>query len=127
MTTILLIEDAQSIRDNTEEILTIAGYRVLTAENGRQGLSIARQERPDLILCDILMPLLTGYEVFNALKVSGKHKIPFVFVTGSAEEKEIQEALAMGADGYIIKPFDGDELLQVIQDVLIRAGRITVS
>lgn len=119
MQTILLIEDSQNIRENTAEILELGGYRVVTAENGKAGLASAFSELPDLVLCDIQMPLLNGYKVLLTLqRIEATRHIPFVFLTCSSEKKDLEAGLAMGASGYIIKPFEGNELLSSIATIL---------
>ena len=120
MKTVLFIEDNLQIRENTVELLELAGYRVLTAENGRNVLSLVKDQKPDIILCDILMPEVTGYEVFRELKGDeSAASIPFVFVTASAEKSQVQAGLNMGAVGYIRKPFTEEELLQTIEKCLM--------
>jgi CheY-like chemotaxis protein len=119
MATILLIEDNLEIRENITEILELEGYTILSAVNGRKGLTLARESLPDLILCDIMMPEMNGYEVFGSLKKEvSTADIPFIFVTASVEKKDIQVGLDMGAAGYIRKPFDNDELVKTIQSCL---------
>lgn len=119
MTTILLIEDSLEIRENTAELLELAGCDVVTASNGQLGISIAKDRLPGLILCDISMPEADGYEVFKQLKDHiSTSVIPFIFVTASVEKKEVQAGLDMGAAGYIQKPFDEDELLKTIDTCL---------
>jgi CheY-like chemotaxis protein len=116
MKQILLIEDNRDIRENTVEILELAGYRVAVAVNGSEGIDMATQLLPDIILCDVQMPVMDGLEVFRNLKANPQcAKIPFVFVTASAEKREIETALAMGADGYVCKPFEASELLDVVR------------
>ncbi len=119
MKTILFIEDNIEIRENITEFLELEGFAVLTAENGNEGIDMAKSNIPDLILCDVLMPLVTGYEVLTQLK---KHQatseIPFIFVSASTEKKDIQVGLDMGADGYIRKPFEMEELLLEIGKVI---------
>jgi CheY-like chemotaxis protein len=119
MTQILFIEDSLEIRENMTEILELGGYQVLSAANGKEGLSIALEHLPQVVLCDIQMPLMNGFEVFKELKANpiGAH-IPFIFVTASTEKKEIQAAMSMGADGYVCKPFDVDELFKVLKGAL---------
>ena len=100
-------------------MLDLAGHKVLAAENGTVGLLLAEENLPHLILCDILMPETDGYEVFKRLKSdSVTADIPFIFVTASAEKSEVQAALDMGADGYIRKPFEMEELLETIDSCL---------
>lgn len=116
MKTILLIEDNLEIRENTCEILGLEGYNVIAAANGVIGLELAKEHLPDMILCDIFMPKLNGYEVFEELKKDASTKnIPFVFLTASADKYEVETGLGMGADGYIRKPFEHDELMNQIE------------
>ena len=116
MKKILLIEDNYDIRENTTEILELAFYQVQTAVNGLESLTKVIEFQPDLILCDVQMPVMNGLEVFRKLKANATSaSIPFIFVTASAEKSEIESALAMGADGYVCKPFEADELLEVIK------------
>lgn len=119
MKTILLIEDNNDIRENTCELLELEGYKVILALNGKTGLILATEHLPDLILCDIMMPEANGYEVFNGLQANpATRSIPFIFLTASAEKKEVAAGLEMGASGYIRKPFDPEELFQAIRESL---------
>ena len=119
MKTVLLIEDNTCIRENVSEMLELGGYEAITAQDGKVGLALAKERRPDIILCDILMPEANGYEVFNGLKDdSDTAGIPFVFITASVGKKEIEMGLAMGAKGYIQKPFTGQELYDTLEDCL---------
>ena len=119
MRTVLIIEDNLEIRENTAEILELAGFKVAGAINGREGIQMASSMTPDLILCDIMMPEVSGYEVLSELKKNPNTKqIPFIYVTASTEKKEIQRALQMGADGYVSKPFDVNELMTTIDHAL---------
>jgi CRP-like cAMP-binding protein/CheY-like chemotaxis protein len=125
MTKILLIEDNPEIRENMAEILDLAGYEVYTAENGKEGITIAIREKPDLILCDIMMPVLDGYGVLHMLqKNTGLQNIPFIFLTAKSEHNEIRKGMELGADDYITKPFDGTELLKAIEIRLKKAGQL---
>jgi CheY-like chemotaxis protein len=115
MKTVLLIEDNNVIRENTCELLELEGYTVIVAENGKIGLALARKNDPDIILCDIEMPEVDGYEVFSELKSDSTiSSIPFIFLTASAEKKEYEIGLSMGAKAYIRKPFDPQELFDAI-------------
>jgi CheY-like chemotaxis protein len=117
MKTILFLEDNLEIRENTAEILELEGYRVISALNGKIGFEMAKEQKPDLILCDIMMPEMNGYEVFDNLKkIVETSTIPFIFITASAEKSEVQKGLNMGAIGYIRKPFTDNELLETIAD-----------
>lgn len=113
---ILLIEDNPDMRDNTAEILELADYHVLTAENGKQGVAIAKEEHPDLIICDIMMPELDGYGVLRMLsKNSETASIPFIFLSAKAEKSDFRKGMNLGADDYITKPFDDVELMDAIE------------
>ena len=122
MKTILLIEDDADVRDNTAEILELANYRVLKAENGRKGVDLARKETPDLVLCDIMMPELDGYGVLHLLGRSPETaETPFIFLTAKAERGDVRKGMELGADDYITKPFEESELLNAIEGRLKRS------
>lgn len=116
MKKILIIEDNLEVRENTAEIIELANYEVFTAENGKIGVETALRELPDLIVCDIMMPVLDGYGVYHLLS---KHKetatIPFIYLTAKSEKSDFRKGMEMGADDYITKPFDGIELLHAIE------------
>jgi len=116
MNTILIIEDNADVRENTAEILELAEYRVLTAENGKIGVEMALQHPPDLIICDIMMPVLDGYGVLHLLNKNERLRhIPFIFLTAKAERSDFRTGMEMGADDYITKPFTDIELLNAIE------------
>jgi CRP/FNR family transcriptional regulator, polysaccharide utilization system transcription regulator len=116
MKKILLVEDNTEVRENTAEILELAGYDVLTAENGKVGVEKAVKESPDLIICDIMMPVLDGYGTLHMLSKNDKTAhIPFIFLTAKAERSDMRKGMEMGADDYITKPFDDIELLNAIE------------
>jgi len=116
---LLLIEDNNEIRENTAEILELAGYKVRTAENGKIGVELALQEKPDLIICDIMMPVLDGYGVLHLMnKNPGLTGIPLIFLTAKAERSDFRKGMEMGADDYITKPFSDIELLNAIESRL---------
>lgn len=116
MTSILVIDDNPDIRDNTAEILELAGYKTLTAENGRQGVDLAIKEKPSVIVCDIMMPELDGYGVLHLLrKNADTQNIPFIFLTAKTERSDFRKGMEMGADDYITKPFEDIELLNAIE------------
>nr|WP_294860628.1 response regulator [uncultured Fluviicola sp.] len=116
MKKILIIEDNVDVRENTTEILELADYDVITAENGKVGVALAIQENPDLIICDIIMPVLDGYGVLHLLSKNEKTSgIPFIFLTSNAERSDVRKGMAMGADDYLTKPFDDQEFLHVIE------------
>ncbi|MBA4848885.1 response regulator [Emticicia sp. BO119] len=119
MKKILLIEDNAEIRENTSEILELDGYEVLLAENGKVGVDLALKEIPDLIICDIMMPVLDGYGVLHLLSKQEKTAtIPFIFLSAKAERTDLRKGMDMGADDYITKPFDDVELLSAIESRL---------
>ena len=115
MKKILLIEDNDLIRENTAEILELANYKVITAANGKIGVEQALQQMPDLIICDIMMPVLDGYGVLHAVQKNEKIKnTPFIFLTAKTERNDFRKGMESGADDYITKPFDGTELLNAV-------------
>jgi CRP/FNR family cyclic AMP-dependent transcriptional regulator len=119
MKKILLIEDNDDIRDNTSEILELASYEVFTAANGKLGVEKALQENPDLIICDIMMPVLDGYGVLHMLQKNPvTQNTPFIFLTAKTERSDFRKGMELGADDYITKPFDGTELLKAVESRL---------
>ncbi|HMK03841.1 MAG TPA: response regulator [Ferruginibacter sp.] len=123
---LILIEDNKEIRENTAEILELAGYKVKTAENGKIGVELALQEKPDLIICDIMMPVLDGYGVLHLLnKNPALTGIPFIFLSAKAERTDLRKGMEMGADDYITKPFNDIELLNAVESRLKRAELFT--
>src|SRR6478735_2186389 len=116
MKKILLIEDNQAVRENTSEILQLANYTVITAENGKVGVELANREKPDLVICDIMMPELDGYGVLHILsKKPETATIPFIFLSAKTEKADLRKGMNMGADDYVTKPFDDTELLNAIE------------
>ncbi|UII25331.1 response regulator [Fulvivirga maritima] len=116
MRKILIIEDNNEIRENIAEILELDGYEPLEAANGKEGVQIAVDQHPDLIICDIMMPELDGYGVLHILaKKEQTANIPFIFLTAKAEKTDIRKGMNLGADDYLTKPFEDTELLDAIQ------------
>jgi PAS domain S-box-containing protein len=112
MKKILLIEDEKDLRESTSDFLKAEGFKVIMAEDGVDGIQKALKNIPDVILCDITIPRIDGYEVLDTLKqVPSTSIIPFMFFTGKADRDSIIKGLQHGADDYIIKPFNFDELL----------------
>ncbi len=125
MKTVLLIEDDRALRENTTEILELANYKVITGSNGLLGVDKAEKHLPDIILCDIMMPELDGYEVFEKLSKSKKTKhIPFVFLSVKSQNQDIRKGMNLGADDYITKPFTEEDLLNVVERRLAKVHKI---
>lgn len=115
MKKILLIEDNEGIRNNTAEILELSNYTVIVAENGKIGVEKALEHHPDLIICDIMMPVLDGYGVLHAVHKNDAIKnTPFIFLTAKTERSDFRKGMELGADDYISKPFNGTELLNAV-------------
>ena len=113
---ILVIEDEPEMLRNMLTILKMEGYKTLSAENGKLGLELAARERPDMILCDVMMPELDGYGVLEALRASEETMaIPFLFLTARAEKQDLRTGMNLGADDYLTKPVDADDLLAAIE------------
>ena len=122
MKTILLIEDDADMRENIAEILELADYRVLRAENGKKGVEAAKKDPPDLVLCDIMMPELDGYGVLMMLsKTPATSEIPFIFLSAKAERSDVRRGMELGADDYLTKPFEESELLNAVEGRLKRS------
>ncbi len=116
MNRIIVIEDNQDVRENIVEILELAGYEVASAENGILGIDLIREQTPDLILCDVMMPKLDGFGVLKILSGDSKTaNIPFIFLTAKTEKEDFRKGMNLGATDYIIKPFDEAELLESIE------------
>ncbi|WP_439152299.1 response regulator [Winogradskyella sp.] len=122
MKTILLIEDDIVLRENTAEILELSGYKVLTASNGKSGIMTTKKHLPDIIVCDIMMPEIDGYETLKILSKDKKTKhIPFIFLSAKTEHNDVRKGMNLGADDYITKPFSEDELISAIESRLAKA------
>jgi CRP-like cAMP-binding protein len=122
---ILIIEDNKDIRESSVEILVLAGYDVLEADNGKIGVELAQQHLPDMILCDIMMPELDGYGVLYLLSKNREtSNIPFIFLTAKAERADMRKGMEMGADDYLTKPFDDMELLNTIESRFHKKDKI---
>lgn len=114
--TILVIEDEKEILDDLVKILTLSDYNVISAGDGEEGLKMAIESHPDLILSDILIPGKTGYELLRDIQsVPETSTIPFLFLSAKSNKFDVREAMNLGADDFITKPFDLDELLGTIK------------
>lgn len=121
MSLILVIEDETQILLNLQEILELADFSVITADNGKIGLQLAKIKKPDLIICDIMMPEVDGYEVLRQLRQDPKcADIPFIFLTAKADRNHFRQGMGLGADDYISKPFEPFEILEAVKARLQR-------
>jgi DNA-binding NarL/FixJ family response regulator len=115
MYSILIVEDDPSYRSMIEMVLQMEGFAVRTAPDGQSGLVLLREKRPDLILCDIMMPGMDGHAVLDALKGEKIFdNIPFIFVTALANRADVRRGMSAGADDYLPKPFSAEELLAAV-------------
>jgi CRP-like cAMP-binding protein/AmiR/NasT family two-component response regulator len=122
---ILVIEDNKDVRENLEELLSLSGYKVFTAENGKIGTAKALEIIPDIILCDIMMPEMDGFGVLRVLSNhSSTMDIPFIFLTAKTEKEDFRKGMGLGADDYITKPYDDVQLLDTIDIRLKKSSRI---
>lgn len=116
MTKVLVIEDAKDLRDDVVEMLSLEGYNAEGAENGIEGVRLAREFYPDLIVCDIMMPELDGYGVLQNLRSTPETAtIPFIFLTAKTDRVDMRHGMVLGADDYLTKPFRVNELLDSIR------------
>jgi len=124
MKKILVIEDEAEMRRNLVTILRLEKFHPVAAENGRRGVTVAREEKPDLILCDVMMPELDGYGVLQALREDeATAAIPFIFLTARGEKPDVRAGMNLGADDYLTKPVAKAELLNAIHSRLRRAAQ----
>jgi DNA-binding response OmpR family regulator len=122
MKKILIIEDNPDILENTSEILELSNYEVFRAQNGKEGITQAIANKPDLIVCDIMMPELDGYGVLHMVQKNPElQNTPFIFMTAKTEKDEVRKGMSLGADDYITKPFDPTDLLNAIEGRLKKA------
>ena len=116
MKTILVIEDQHIMRQKTVTILKMEGYDVLEAPNGAEGIRLAHDELPDLILCDIMMPERDGYDVLQAVRLNrATATMPFLFLTAKGEKPDLRAGMNLGADDYLVKPTPRADLLEAIE------------
>src|SRR4026207_2372162 len=123
MRKILVIEDEPEMRRNITALLRYHDYEPIEAENGRKGIAVARRNKPDLVLCDVMMPALDGRGVLQALQQdSDLALIPFIFLTAKGEKDDLRSGMNLGADDYLTKPVANAELVKAIQARLRRSG-----
>jgi len=121
MLRILTIEDEENIRDPIVETLSMEGFEVIQAENGKVGLKLAQEHLPDLILCDVLMPELDGYDVLRQLNQNRQTQgIPFIFLTAKDTIDDFRYGMNLGANDYLMKPFTTQELVMAVKSRLQR-------
>ncbi len=121
MAKILIAEDERDIRDLITFTLSYAGYEVIEASNGEEAYALARQTKPNLVLMDVRMPRMTGYDACRALKADEETRdIPVVFLSAKGQESEVQTGLEVGATDYILKPFSPDQLTKRVAEILAR-------
>lgn len=119
--TVLLIEDDKTLLENTRDLLKFSQYKVLIAADGKSGVKIAREKLPDIIISNIMMPELNGYQVYEALKEDPTtRKIPFMFVSVKGEPEDIRKGMNLGVDDYITKPFREEDLITAIESRLAK-------
>lgn len=119
MPKILIAEDEQDILELITFTLQFGGYEVIPTSNGEDALEMARKEQPDLVLLDVRMPRMSGYEVCTQVKADGDtHHIPVVFLSAKGQEAEIKTGFDTGAIDYILKPFAPDHLLKRLEEIL---------
>lgn len=122
---ILVIDDEKSIRETLSELLSFCDYKVILAKNGVEGVEFAEKQSPDLIICDIMMPELDGYEVAKRVRSNDKMAmIPFIFLSAKASNNDFRKGLGLGADDYLIKPFSNQELIDTVAMRLDRVKSI---
>lgn len=115
MDKILLVEDETIIRASIAEILRHYEYEVIVAENGKLGLAKALSEKPDLIICDVMMPEMDGFEMLQELRKQPEFDTPFIFLTAKVQADDIRAGMNLGADDYIFKPFKSADLIKAIE------------
>ncbi|MEZ4703141.1 MAG: response regulator [Rhodothermales bacterium] len=116
MSVILIVEDELHLRENLGDLLELEGYTILSAENGQQGLDLALAHRPDLIISDVMMPLMSGHDMLAAIRAEeALATTPFIFLTALSEKHDFRSGMNLGADDYLTKPFNEDELLSAVE------------
>ncbi len=117
MEQLLIVEDEQGIRETLQDILELAGYQVLTVKNGKEGYESIITNDPDLVLCDVNMPELDGFELLGAInqRLSNEIVPPFIFLTAKVEKQDIRQGMGLGADDYILKPYEYSDVLRTVR------------
>lgn len=117
MEKLLIVEDEQAIRETLKDILELSGYEVITAKNGKEGYDSILENRPDLVLCDVNMPELDGFELLGSINQRLRDDVvpPFIFLTARVETQSMRQGMGLGADDYILKPFDHIHVLEIVR------------
>ncbi|MCG2787087.1 MAG: response regulator [Anaerolineae bacterium] len=124
MAKIVIAEDEPDIRELIAFTLRFAGHEVITGANGQEGYELAKQHKPDLIMLDVRMPKMTGYEACQNIKAEPEiAHIPVIFLSAKGQETEIEQGLSVGAEQYLLKPFAPDQLTQQVTEVLRKYGK----
>jgi CheY-like chemotaxis protein len=124
MAKIVIAEDEPDIRELIAFTLRFAGHEVITGANGQEGYELAKQHKPDLVMLDVRMPKMTGYEACQSIKAEPDiAHIPVIFLSAKGQETEIEQGLSVGAEQYLLKPFAPDQLTQQVSEVLKKYGK----
>src|SRR6056297_2559235 len=122
---ILIIEDEQEVREEITDILKFEGYDVIPVSGGAEGVKAAVENSPDIVICDILMPEMDGFEVLQKIKSHPAFSlVPFIFVSAMAERKSLRKGMEQGADDYLFKPFSREELLKALESRIQKVNAI---
>jgi DNA-binding response OmpR family regulator len=125
MKSILVIDDTEDIRNLIATVLTNYGFTVLEAPNGKLGVQMIADEKPDLVICDVNMPAMSGYETLAAIRESSQTAtIPFILMTGLVSRDGFRRGMVCGADDYLVKPFTADELIEAVMSRLVRQSEV---
>lgn len=124
MAKVVIAEDEPDIRDLISFTLQFAGYEVFAGNNGEEGYELTKREKPDVVMLDVRMPKMTGYEACRRIKADPELKdIPVIFLSAKGQDAEIQSGLEAGADEYLLKPFAPDQLTERIREILMKHGK----
>jgi len=124
MTKILIAEDEPDIRDLVAFTLRFAGHEVVTASNGEEAVLAAKKESPDLVILDVRMPRMTGYDACRLIKSDPELRaVPVIFLSAKGQETEIQDGMNAGAEEYLLKPFAPDQLTDRVRSILAKFGK----
>lgn len=116
---ILLVEDDEFVRESISDLLMISGYNIDTAVNGREGFEKISKQKPALVICDVMMPVMDGFQLLEKIKESGfADKIYFMFLSAKSRESDMKHGLEMGANNYMVKPFRNSDLLDKVEEIL---------